>query len=90
MSQSLTISETRSCLPFLSRKLAKGAEVDAVAITRKGKPVLALMSWELYESIIETLEILNDKELMASLRRGIKEAKAGRGIPWEDAKKGLP
>jgi len=89
MSPSLTISETRSCLPALSRKLAKDENADAVAITRKGKPVLALMSWELYESIIETLEILNDKELMATLRRGIKEAKAGKGISWEDAKKGL-
>ncbi|MDD5351444.1 MAG: type II toxin-antitoxin system Phd/YefM family antitoxin, partial [Chthoniobacteraceae bacterium] len=76
-------------LPALSKKLAKEPKSDAVAITKKGKPVLALMSWELYESIIETLEVLDDKELMVALRQGIKEAKAGKGISWEEAKKGL-
>ena len=89
MSQTMTISKARSSLPALSRRLAKEAKPDAVTITQKGKPVLALMSWELYESIIETLEILDDKELMTALRQGIKEAKAGKGISWEAAKKGL-
>jgi hypothetical protein len=47
------------------------------------------MPWELYEALIETLEILGDEELLATLRQGIKEAEAGEGIPWEHAKKEL-
>ena len=89
MSQTMTISKARCRLPALSRKLAQEAKAGAVTITQRGKPVLALMSWELYESLVETLEILDDKEMMAALRRGITEARAGKGIPWEAAKKGL-
>ena len=89
MNGALTISEVRSSLPALSRKLARQGNPDAVAITRRGRPVLALMSWELYESLMETLEILDDKDQMAALRQGIREAKAGKGVAWEVARKGL-
>jgi len=43
----------------------------------------------IYESIIETLEILSDPDLMAQLRRSIKEADEGRTIPWERVKEEL-
>jgi len=54
-----------------------------VAVTKRGKPALAILPWELYESIAETLEILEDKDLMAVLRRGIAEVESGKGIPWK-------
>ena len=38
---------------------------------------------------METLEILGDEGLMTAVRRGIKEYKEGKGIPWEEAKKQL-
>ena len=41
------------------------------------------------EALIETLEILSDDAMMAALRQGIKEARAGKGIPWERAKRKL-
>lgn len=44
---------------------------------------------ELYESFVETLEILRDRKFMALLRKGIREAAKGKGIPWEKAKKKL-
>jgi PHD/YefM family antitoxin component YafN of YafNO toxin-antitoxin module len=43
----------------------------------------------LYESLVETLEILADEELMEALRQGIQEAESGQGIPWEEAKQQL-
>jgi hypothetical protein len=43
----------------------------------------------LYESLVETLDILGDEELMVALRQGIEEAEAGQGIPWEQAKQQL-
>jgi antitoxin YefM len=52
-------------------------------------PVLAVMPWDLYESIMETLNILEDEELMVALRQGIQEAEAGQGIPWEQARQQL-
>jgi hypothetical protein len=43
----------------------------------------------LYESLVETLDILEDEELMVALRQGIQEAEAGQGIPWEQARQQL-
>ncbi len=57
-----------------------------VAVTRRGKPVLAIMAWEDYEAILETLEILSDNEATEQLRRSIKEVKAGKTIPWQKVK----
>jgi antitoxin YefM len=87
MIKDIPITTARHEITSLPERLEK--EPGAVAITRRGKPVLAVMPWELYESLIETLEILGDPELMNALRQSIKEVEAGKGIPWEDAKRDL-
>ena len=84
MYKDIPITEARHELTSLPERLAK--EPGAVAVTRRGKPVLAVMPWELYESIIETLEIMGDKDLMAALRQSIKEADEGKTIPWKTVK----
>lgn len=40
------------------------------------------MPSKIYESTIETLEIMGDEDLMASLRQSIQEMKEGKTIPW--------
>ena len=87
MIRDIPITTARHELTSLPERLEK--DPGAVAITRRGKPVLAVMPWELYEALIETLEILGDPELMDALRQSIKEVEAGKGIPWEDAKREL-
>lgn len=87
MLKDMNISDTRKNLMKMPEMLAE--EQSTVAVTRGGKPVLAVMSWELYESITETLEILSDEEMMEALRQGIKEAEAEIGISWEEAKQEL-
>ncbi len=87
MRKAIPVTQARQRLTSLPERLAKDQE--AVAITRRGKPVLAVMPWELYESIVETLEILGDEELMEALRQGIKEIEAGKGVPWDRAKREL-
>ena len=77
----IPIIEARSILSELPTRLAE--EERAVAITRHGKPVLAVMSWDLFESIVETLEIMADDHMMASLQRGIKDAREGNLAPLE-------
>jgi len=37
---------------------------EVIKVTRKGEPVLAIMPWEAYESLIDTLEPLIDSELL--------------------------
>lgn len=89
MTQSMPIAEARNKLTTLPEELEQAPEIGAVAVTRHGKPVLAIMSWELYETIIETLEIMSDPELMAAIRQSIKEIEEGQTIPWEQVKQEL-
>ena len=87
MFKDLPITEARHELTSLPERLSESHET--VTITRRGRPVLAILPWEEYEALIETLEIMSDDELMAALRQGIKEAQAGKSIPWEKAKRKL-
>lgn len=87
MLRDITITEARQEITSLPEKFAQNP--GAVAVTRRGERVLAVMPWELYESLVETLEILGDEELMGALRQGIQELEAEEGTSWEDAKKEL-
>jgi antitoxin YefM len=87
MTLTLPIIKARDKLTSFPEELKR--EPGAITVTRHGKPVLAILPWNLYESIVETLEILSDPDLMAQLRQGIKEADEGRTIPWERVKEEL-
>ena len=86
MTATLTISMTRNRLLRLPKDLAKKGSPKALTVTQHGKPVLAILPWEFYDSLVETLEIMGDAECMASLRRGIQQSKDGKGIPIEKLK----
>jgi PHD/YefM family antitoxin component YafN of YafNO toxin-antitoxin module len=78
----MSISEARKALNTLTEQMTPKSR--AVAITRRGKPVLAILDWELYETILETLEVMADGEAMDSLRRSLGEVAAGRTVPADE------
>ncbi len=82
-----SISEIREQITRLPERFDR--EPEAIAVTRHGKPVMAILPWELYESIIETLEVLGDPELMAAFREGVKEMEEGKGELLDDVLKEL-
>lgn len=82
-----TISEIREEITKLPEHFE--VEPEAIAVTRHGKPVMAILPWDLYESLIETLEVMGDAELMAAFRQGVQELQEGKGRDWEDVKKDL-
>lgn len=82
-----TISEIREEITKLPEHFE--IEPEAIAVTRHGKPVMAILPWDLYESLIETLEVMGDAELMAAFRQGVQELQEGKGRDWEDVKKDL-
>jgi PHD/YefM family antitoxin component YafN of YafNO toxin-antitoxin module len=51
--------------------------------------VLALLPWELYESILETLEVLSDPETTAALQSSLEDIRKGRLVGHEAARKRL-
>ena len=82
--ESIPIVQARAMLSQLPEQLS--AENRAVALTRHGKPVLAVMPWDLFESIMETMEVMGDADLMAALRESIEDIREGELIPLEQVK----
>jgi len=73
--QKIPITEARNKIMKLPDQAAKH---EILAVTRRNKEVMAVMSWELYEGLLETLEVLSDPKLMDDLKKGIEDVKAGR------------
>ncbi len=86
MTRSMPIMEVRNRLTALPDELEREPSAGAVAVTRRGKSVLALMTWDLYESIVETLEIMGDEDLMTALRKGLKQADQNETVAWDTVK----
>lgn len=80
--QRIPITEARNQFMKLPDKAAKH---EILAVTRRNKEVMAVMSWELYEGLLETLEVLSDSALMEDLKKGIEDVKAGRVQSLTDA-----
>jgi prevent-host-death family protein len=89
-----SISEIREEITHLPEQFEH--EPQAVTITRRGQPVMALLPFTLYQELLEkiealqeTLEVMQDEELMAAFREGVKALQNGETIAWEDAKREL-
>ena len=80
--QKISITAARNKFMKLPDQAAKD---QILAVTRRNKEVMAVMSWELYEGLLETLEVLSDPELMKHLRASLEDIKAGRTHPLLDA-----
>jgi prevent-host-death family protein len=80
--QKIPITEARNKFMKLPDQTEKN---QVLAITRRNKEVMAIMSWELYEGLLETLEIISDPKLMNNLKKGLDDIKAGRTYSLSDA-----
>jgi prevent-host-death family protein len=62
---------------------------EEVVITRSGRPAGVLLSFEEYEGLLETLEILADEELAKAVKAGLDDAARGEVLSDEDVWRGL-
>jgi prevent-host-death family protein len=81
-SEFVPLSQAKARLSSLVRKVKE--EQGSYAITHRGKPEGVLLSIGEYETLIETLAILSDRELMARLDRGLEDEKKGRLYTHEE------
>jgi PHD/YefM family antitoxin component YafN of YafNO toxin-antitoxin module len=86
MVKQLSISETRKRITSLEDDLSFN---DTISVTNHGKEVFALLRWDTYESIAETLDIISDEVLYDELKIGIKQFENNSLIDFEDFKKSL-
>lgn len=89
MPKNLTITEARGKLMDLPEEFSRDRKLEVIEITRRGKPVLAILPWEEYESFRETMEILADEKTMESIRRGLEDARNKRSTSLSDVRKEL-
>ena len=81
MGKVIALSEAKARLSEIIREVSETR--DVVTIT-KGGAAGVLLSSEEYESLIETLEILSDPQLMTSLKQVEKEAGKGKFLTHEE------
>ncbi|MGH8729827.1 MAG: type II toxin-antitoxin system Phd/YefM family antitoxin [Burkholderiales bacterium] len=86
MRKKLSITEARNQLTLLPELLAEPD--DELVITRRGEPVLAVLPWEQYDAIRETLEIMADESLFDALKQSIQQARKS-GLSWDKVKADL-
>jgi len=74
--ETITVSKAKAHFSELLKRIKDHHE--SFAITQRGKIEGVLMSYEEYESLTETLEILSDRDLMNSIQKGLSEEKRGK------------
>jgi PHD/YefM family antitoxin component YafN of YafNO toxin-antitoxin module len=89
MTETLSMMQARAKLTALPEEFQRNPETGAVTVTRRGKPVLAVMPWEMYDSITETLEVLSDEKLIRALRKSLQEARRGKTYSTAQVRKRL-
>lgn len=67
------ITKAKGILLDLIRRAKEEGEV--FTLTKHGEPEGVIMSYDEYESLKETLDILSDKKLMRKIKKGLKEEK---------------
>ena len=78
----MSITEAKTRLLDLVRYLKE--KDDIVAITKNGVPAAVLLSVEKFEGLLETIDILSDEKAVKSLRRSLREARAGRWVKHDE------
>jgi prevent-host-death family protein len=79
----MPISEARQSLTLLANDVSLH---DSIIVTQRGRPSLAILPYDLFDSMVETLDILSDQELMKALRRGIQDVQDGKSLDWESVR----
>ena len=82
-SEEIEIRDASRSLTEIAKTLSENPQ-SVVHAEIDGERSLAIMAWDDYEALVETLEILDDPETMDSLRRAGAQIEAGEGRRFED------
>jgi antitoxin YefM len=82
MTDTVAFSDAKAHLSELAERVEN--EHDRILVTRNGRPSFVLISPDDLESLEETLDIVRDPELMASIARSREQAAAGQRVRLRD------
>ncbi len=87
MVNTVTLKELRPQLPkIVSRVDTRG---DRYVVTKRGKPAIMMMSIDDYDSLMETLDIVSDKQAMKRIKQAKQEIAAGKTVSWDQLRKDI-
>lgn len=84
----LSVEEMRALLPTLPEQV-HAADAHTFTVTHEGKPLFALLPWDLYESLLETVDLLSDPDAVQALRAGIAQAAQDDVADLDDVRREL-
>ena len=87
MVTTVSLKDLRPDLPKVIDRIDH--KLDRYVVTRRGTPVVVMMSVDDYESLMETLDILADPKAMMGLKQGEDDIRKGRTRSWKNIKKSL-
>jgi antitoxin YefM len=82
MSETVPFTEAKAHLSDLVDRTSR--EHERFVLTRNGRPVAVLVSPEDLESLEETVNILQDRALLESIRKSRREAAEGKRLRLKD------
>ena len=82
MSEIVPFTEAKAHLSELVDRVV--GEHERFVLTRNGRPAAVLLSPDELEALEETVDILQDKKLMDSIRRSRGQASRGERVGFED------
>jgi antitoxin YefM len=82
MSETIAFTEAKAHLSEIVDRTSR--EHERFIVTRNGVPVAVLVSPDDLEALEETVNILEDKALLDSIRTSRREASEGKRLPLKD------
>jgi antitoxin YefM len=82
MAETVPFTEAKAHLSELVDRTSR--EHERFVVTRNGRPAAVLMSPEDLESLEETVDILEDRKLLESIRTSRREAAEGKRLRLRD------
>lgn len=85
MVNTITLKALRPGLPKVIREI--DSKLDRYIIMKRGKPVAVMMGPDDYEGLLETIEILSDKEAVKRIKKAKREIAEGNTITLENLRR---
>lgn len=87
MTRTITLKALRPGLPRVADSIE--SKLDRYIVTRRGHPVMMLLSPEDFDGLLETIEVLSDKTAAKRIRKSWREARAGKTVTLQSLRRRL-
>ncbi len=83
LSSTLPANEARTNFYRILKEV--GSKLRQITITHRGKNQAVIMSAEEFEGWEHTMEIISDKSMIKSIKKGLSEIRSGKGLSEKQA-----